>query len=160
MAQTSSLEQAQAIASLLPSLVRRLFVLADDLASELPLAQLRVCAILYGGPRPMSTLSRETGVSLSAMTQIADRLERAGLVRRVAEGSDRRIKCLQLTPHGEKTMRLREAARVERISAALKHLSPQARKQVLAGLERLMDACASMGEQGAVMDGSAMEKVG
>ena len=47
-------------------------------AAELPLAQLRVCGVLCDGPRPMSAVSRELGVSLSAMTQIADRLERAG----------------------------------------------------------------------------------
>ena len=50
----------------------------------------------------MSALSREFGVSLSAMTRIADRLERARLVKRVAEGGDRRIRHLQLTPRGEK----------------------------------------------------------
>ena len=85
----------------------------------MPLAQLRVCGILYDGPRPMSALSRELGVSLSAMTQIADRLERARLVNRVAEGADRRIRCLQLTERGQKLMRSREDARNRRVLAVL-----------------------------------------
>ena len=59
-------------------MMRQLFSADDHLAAELPLAQLRVCGMLYDGPHPMSVLSRELGVSLSAMTQIADRLERAG----------------------------------------------------------------------------------
>ena len=79
------LEEANKIASLLPALMRQLFTLDDDLAVDLPLAQLRVCASLQDGPLPMSALSRELGVTLSAMTQIADRLERANLVSRVAE---------------------------------------------------------------------------
>ena len=45
----------------------------------------------------MSSLGRELGVSLSAITQIADRLERAGLVTRVAKGGDRRVRRLELT---------------------------------------------------------------
>ena len=44
------LEQAKAIASLLPALMRQLFALDDGLAANLPLAQLRVCAFLYDKP--------------------------------------------------------------------------------------------------------------
>ena len=101
-------EQAETIATLLPALMRQLTAGDDDPAAELPLAQLRVCSVLCGGPRPMSALGRELGVSLSAMTQIADRLERARLVKRVAKGGDRRVRCLQLTDGGEKIMRLRQ----------------------------------------------------
>ncbi len=102
MDNSNRFEEANQIASLLPALMRQLFMLDDDLAADLPLAQLRVCAILRDGPHPMSVLSRELGVSLSAMTQIADRLERAKMVSRVAEDSDRRVRCLQLTQKGEK----------------------------------------------------------
>ena len=149
MDEAITLQQATAIASLLPALMRQLFVLDHDLAAELPLAQLRVCAMLCGGARPMSALGRELGVSLSAMTQIADRLERARLVQRVAEGTDRRIRCLQLTERGERIMRLREDARVQRVLAALERLSPSARKQELAALELLMNACAATRTEGA-----------
>jgi len=135
-----NLEEAKEIASLLPVLMRQLFTLEDDLAVDLPLAQLRVCAILLNGPLPMSSLSRELGVSLSAMTQIADRLERAKLVSRVAEQSDRRIRSLQLTPQGEKIMHRRENSRIRSVSAVLNHLSPTARKEILAALETLLKA--------------------
>ncbi len=119
-------EQAEDVATLLRSLLRELSVGLDDPAVDLPLAQLRVCTVLYGGPRPMSSLGRELGVSLSAITQIADRLERAGLVTRVAKGGDRRVRCLQLTHRGEKMMRLHEEARIQRMSAALEHLNSRA----------------------------------
>ena len=147
MDEKNSKEQAKTIASLLFSLMRRLAVVDHDPVEELPLAQLRVCGILHGGPRPMSALSRDLGVSLSALTQIADRLERAGMVQRVAEGSDRRVRSLRLTPQGEKIMRRREEVRTERIAAALASLSPQGRNEVRAALEMLLDACSASNGQ-------------
>jgi DNA-binding MarR family transcriptional regulator len=143
MNETPVHDQAKATASLLLALVRHLFTLDDDLAAELPLAQLRVCGILYDGPQPMSALSRELGVSQSAMTQIADRLERARLVRRVALGTDRRVKCLRLTPRGARIMRVREDARVRRVLDLWEHLSPRSRKEATATLEMLVQACAA-----------------
>ena len=75
------------------------------------------------------------------MTQIADRLERASLVKRVAEGNDRRVRCLRLTPRGESIMQRREDTRVEHASAALARLSAKKRKEVFEALETLLDAC-------------------
>jgi DNA-binding MarR family transcriptional regulator len=143
MVETTVAEQAGAMATLLPSVMRQLFTFQGDLAAELPLAQLRVCGMLNDGPRAMSVLSRELGVSLSAMTQIADRLERSGLIKRVAEPGDRRIKCLQLTRRGTAMIEKREAARIERLTAVLQHLSPQARQELLESLEALRGACAA-----------------
>jgi DNA-binding MarR family transcriptional regulator len=139
--ETVTIEQGKAIASLLLSITRRLFAGDHDPAEELPLAQLRVCGILHDGRRPMSTISRELRVSLSAMTQIADRLERAGLVERVSEGTDRRVRCLQLTERGEEMMRAREEARVRRVQAVLEGLLPETRNEVLASLKTLVAAC-------------------
>ena len=93
-------EQSARIAGILPVLMRSLGSPDDRLSVSLPLAQLRLCRVLYDGPRPMSVLSQELGVSLSALTQMADRLERAKLVARVASGKDRRVRHLQLTERG------------------------------------------------------------
>lgn len=139
--------QAKTIANLLPALMRQLFAGVDDPAAELPLAQLRVCNVLYGGPKPMSAVGRELGVSLSAMTQIADRLERARLVERVAQGKDRRIRCLQLTERGAKMMQRREKARIGRVSFVLQHLPSKTRKNVLTTLETLIQASSSARER-------------
>lgn len=138
-------EQAGEIASLLVSLVRRLFAPDDGPVGDLPLAQLRVCVLLLGGPHSMSAVSRELGVTQSAMTQIADRLERAGLVSRVADAADRRVRALRLTPRGERIMRQREEARVRRVASALGELSPEARRQVQTGLELFARASAGCG---------------
>ena len=134
------LEEAVALASALLALMRRLFTVDNDLAADLPLAQLRVCVSLHDGPLPMSALSRELGVTLSAMTQIADRLERANLVSRVAEEKDRRVRCLQLTPRAEKIMRRHEDSRIRSVSAVLSRLSPDERKAIVAAVETLMKA--------------------
>jgi DNA-binding MarR family transcriptional regulator len=141
MDQTDLSAQAKEAASLLLTLTRELFAPDNDMVEELPLAQLRVCGILYGGPRSMSSLSRELGVSFSAMTQIADRLERARLVKRVAGEADRRVRCLQLTRRGQNIMRLREEARVRRVLALWEHLPAQAGREVLATLELMATAC-------------------
>src|SRR5262245_55471890 len=95
-------EDATQLECLLPAVARRLFTL--DEASEMPVAQLRVCSILQSGPRSMSSLSEELNISVSAVTQIADRLEKAGLVERVAESGDRRLRNLRLTETGQGLM--------------------------------------------------------
>jgi DNA-binding MarR family transcriptional regulator len=143
-----TMEQAQATARLLRQLLRQLAVgPEDDPVVELPLAQLRVCTVLHQGPRPMSALSRELGVSLSAMTQLADRLERAQLVKRIAQGGDRRVRCLHLTERGEKMVQHHEDVRIHRISAALEHLQPNARKQVIVALQTMVEACVTTNAQ-------------
>lgn len=143
------MEQAKSLATLLPTLMRQLSAGEDDPAVELPLAQLKVCSVLYQGARPMSSIGRELGVSLSAMTQIANRLERAGLVERVAQGKDRRVRRLQLTKLGSEMMRRRENARIHSALAVMGHLAPTARKEVLATLQTLIDACiAAHGQDG------------
>jgi DNA-binding MarR family transcriptional regulator len=135
------LTQAADLESLLPKLMRRLFTLdPSHPANELPVAQLRVCTILQAGPRPISAVSEELGISVSAVTQIADRLERAGFVERVAGRDDRRMKKLQLTGHGTEVMCSRRETRVRRAAAALEHLPPAARAEVLQALNVLLDA--------------------
>jgi DNA-binding MarR family transcriptional regulator len=141
------LEQAQAIASLLLTVVRHIFSLEDDLVADLPLAQLRVCAILYEKSCSMSELSRELGVSLSAMTQIANRLERAKLVNRVSEGTDRRVRCLELTQRAVKMMNKRENSRIRCVLAVLNNLSAKDCKEMTAALELLSTTCMAIKTQ-------------
>ena len=134
-------DQVAELSAILPRLMRRLFLLyADDPAMELPLAQMRVCSLLYDGSQTMSALSRELGISLSAITQIADRLERSRMVERISEAEDRRVKTLRLTEQGQEVMRLRRERRRRRISEVLGSLDPESRKGVLQALETLLDA--------------------
>lgn len=134
-------EQAQAVMSLMVGLTRDLLVLVRDPAAGLSVPQLRVFNLLSEGERTMSSLGRELEVSQSAMTQIADRLERAGLVRRVASGTDRRIRCLHLTPLGEELLQKRKNIRQAHMAVVLKQLSADQRRDVLRAMETLLSAC-------------------
>lgn len=133
--------QAEEVASMLPRLMRRFTVLTEgDAAMDLPIAQLRLCSMLRDGSRTMTCLANELGISHSAVTQIADRLERAGLVERVPEADDRRVKILRLTPQGEGLMRARRERRTLRVRETLALLTPDARQQALDALRALLAA--------------------
>ena len=79
---------AESLTGLLPRLMRGLSPPersspgGKDVIDELPLGQAPPLRGDREGPRAMSALSRELGVSFSALTQIADRLERVRLVKR------------------------------------------------------------------------------
>ncbi len=92
----------------------------------------------------MSELGRELGVSQSAMTQIADRLEAADMASRLTNGEDRRVKQLQLTPRGRRAMRSRERIRIARLERAFEKLSAADRRQAAASLRKLHDACETL----------------
>jgi DNA-binding MarR family transcriptional regulator len=133
---------------LLPRLMRQLFALeAGDPTSRLSVAQLRVCTALLAGPQAMSAIGRELGISLSAVTQIADRLEAAGIARRVPAGYDRRVRLLQLTPRGARTMELHNERRVARVIEVIAPLPAAARAEVLRALQTLQAAAGATGEQ-------------
>lgn len=124
-------EQAERLEELLPYLVRWLYSLSlDHPTSEMPLAQLRMCTLLQYGPRNLSSLSEEMGITVSAVTQLADRLEQTGLVVRMVGNQDKRTRMLQLSEKGRQLMEERRALRVQRAEAALAQL-PQARRRAL-----------------------------
>jgi len=66
----------------------------------LPAAQARLLCILAAGPRRMSELAGLLGIERAALTGLADRAERRGLVARTAVPGDRRAVSVALTPEG------------------------------------------------------------
>lgn len=126
---------------LMPTILRRLFMLGHAGAlADMPLAQLRICSHLQDGPRPMSAVAEELGISTSAVTQIADRMERAGLVERLSAQCDRRLKVLHLTPNARDLMAARRESRTQRAQEALSLLPPSVRTDLVEGLELLLSA--------------------
>ena len=85
----------------------------------LPTAQARLLCMLATGPRRMSELASLLGVEKAALTGLADRAERRGLVARTAVPGDRRAVSVALTPEG------REAASAfhRDVSASLDRLT-------------------------------------
>jgi len=70
-------------------------------ALGLSLAEFRVLRILFEtGPRLMVTLATEQGMTAPGMTTVVDKLEDAGLVRRVRSDADRRAINVAITGSG------------------------------------------------------------
>ncbi len=135
-------QQAAEMEWMLPHLMRRLFTLdPDHPLAELPLAQLRLCSLLLCGPKTFSCLAEALDISPSAVTQLADRLERVGMVERAPdEEEDRRVKRLRLTAYGDEQMRSRRETRREHVQDALCRLSPEMRETVIRALRALLEA--------------------
>ena len=134
-------EEAALLERLMPMILRRLFSLSHArVLAEMPLAQLRICSFLHDGPRSMSAIADELGMSTSAVTQIADRMERGGLVERSATQEDRRLKHLHLTPHAQKLMEDRRSDRTRRAAEALALLPSSVRSDLISALDALLTA--------------------
>lgn len=136
--------QAEHLERLLPALSRQVFDLPPppNALADLPLAQFRLCILLSReGRRTMSQLGEELHISVSAVTQMADRLEKVDLVERVTEKTgDRRTRHLQLTAHGQSLILARRALRTDRAAQTLAMMPPPMRETVLHVLETLLSA--------------------
>jgi len=66
----------------------------------LPAAQARLLCVLTGGARGMSELACLLGIEKAALTGLADRAERRGMITRTAVPGDRRALSVALTPDG------------------------------------------------------------
>jgi DNA-binding MarR family transcriptional regulator len=83
-------------------------------------------------------LAGREGVSPAAMCRHIDRLEAAGLVRRVPEQSgDRRRVGLEVTPEGERVLRLVRSRRTAWLAARLRQLEPGQLDSLEAAIEPL-----------------------
>lgn len=68
-------------------------------------ARMRLLGALHcGGPRIMSGISDELGVTRRNVTALVDALEEEGLVRRLPHPTDRRATVVELTDEGGRTM--------------------------------------------------------
>lgn len=124
---------------------------------ELPVAQLRVLNVLGRGPeerRPtMGELAEALGVALSTATQIAERIEKRGLVRREhSDPSDRRIVRLALTDAGRRLMGERRRLRHERLDQAMTQLSDEQSGALIAALKPLAAAARQAAQDDAQAD--------
>ena len=130
--------QAEDLEEILPSVLRRLFPLDENSpVSDLSVAQLKVCRLLRAGPKLVTHVAEELSITASAVTQLADRMERAGWVERVSETDDRRIRLLRLTQNGAAMMQLRRDHRVAHALSALSRLKPEQRHMLLTSLHSL-----------------------
>ena len=138
-------DHAAVLERLLPEIARRMFTVPPGSPlAELPNAQLKVCSLLLEGRHTMSQIGEQMNISVSAVTQIADRLEKAGMVTRVSDATggdnDRRHRYLALTEFGEQLLQARRDQRRERVAAVLAHIPPREQEEIRAAIERLLAA--------------------
>lgn len=108
-------------------------------AVDLSLAKLGVLRILSDAkdPMPLSELAAHSHCVRSNMTQLVDRLEADGLVKRVSDAHDRRIRRAALTPKGQRACEQGQQV-VEAVERDVANALPQPDAAGLArALERL-----------------------
>lgn len=117
--------------------MHRLGAELDDL--HLTTSEINALAnLLEPQARTVAELAAATGSRPTTLTNVLDRLERYGYVRRVPHPRDRRSTVLELTARGRDTAQTirRATARLER--RALRHLPPATVAQFHAVLDALM----------------------
>jgi DNA-binding MarR family transcriptional regulator len=110
------------------TLGRDLAQIVDDLQITRPLAAALLQLDPGQGPLSRRALADRLICDPSNVTFLVDRLEERGLVQRVVDPDDRRIKALSLTPAGVETRTRLATAAVEGPTFA--RLSPEQRRQL------------------------------
>jgi DNA-binding MarR family transcriptional regulator len=147
MIEERATESIAEVGRLLPVAMRWLFAPPAEQSPlwDLPPPQMRALFMLcHRGDLTMHEVAGGLGVAMSTATQLADRLERLGLVERRADAADRRVVRLALTESGGSAMAEYARMREARIAAAMERLTPAERDEVLHGL-RLLERAAREG---------------
>jgi DNA-binding MarR family transcriptional regulator len=97
--------------------------------------------VLFMGPKNHSAVSEELGISVSAVTQVANRLESIGMVQRNESVVDRRVKHLTLTDYGMKCMRERQEYRIQCTKDALEAMPFASQKRLIETINELIESC-------------------
>jgi DNA-binding MarR family transcriptional regulator len=99
-------------------------VLTDrtDLSASAMFAINRLCR---EGPLRLTTLAAKEGISQPSMTQLITRLERQGLVARIADPEDGRATLVDITEHGQDAVDERRRSRRERLTELMDTLTPE-----------------------------------
>ena len=122
---------------------RRWNKLAESNLSELglSLAEFRVLKVLFEtGPRLMVTLAMEQGMTAPGMTMVIDKLEEAGLVRRVRSDADRRAINVAITGKGGEKLKRAMKLHDRFVERAVSGLSNQEIDSFVTTLNRVIGA--------------------
>jgi DNA-binding MarR family transcriptional regulator len=115
-----------------------------EAATSLPLGSYNVLRLLREAPDcrlRLGELARAVFLTRSGVTRLANRLERAGLLRREGHGRDRRGSCAVLTDRGWDELRRAKAVFVRATSERFgRHLSDAEAEMLKAVLTRIVIA--------------------
>jgi len=136
--------EVEGIVDRINGLRRRFHAMADETLAELGLAEgaWKVLTTLrFAGPpyrRSVGKLAKRAELSSGAMTNRLDRLEEAGLVRRLPDPEDRRGVLVELTEAGHRAWEDGLGAQGANEALVAAALTKQEKKQLNALLRRLM----------------------
>jgi DNA-binding MarR family transcriptional regulator len=132
------MERAERLEAVLPSLLRGMFHdTSEEGIAELTLPQLRILRTLLESPRTASEVADLLGFSASGLSQLAQRLESAGLIVKSKDEQDARVKHLALSKKGKTLMERRRAYRVQQAESVLSRLGDEEQEMFLSLLEKL-----------------------
>jgi DNA-binding MarR family transcriptional regulator len=113
-----------------------------EIASEfdISLSQMKALHNLKNVPEPVTVkeLGDQLGLSLAAMSRAADGLVQRGLVTRLEDTHDRRMKRLSLTRSGDQLVQKLRDARLAGIEEFVATLSPKERALLAKALDPIM----------------------
>jgi DNA-binding MarR family transcriptional regulator len=94
--------------------------------------------LMYEGSCSVSTLTKKLGMSVSAVSHLAQRLVEMGFVAREEDPHDRRQKTLSLAPAGKKLVERLMKARFKEMRGSVEHLSAPLKRELKNVLERIV----------------------
>jgi len=112
-------------------------------ASELDLTYAQSQVLFYVADHAgchMGDVGKAFSVSLPAVTHIIDRLEQKQLVLRGDDPADRRVYVLEVTRQGKALVQELHGLQMSAVEAVLARMTTAVRRQVITGLEALVDA--------------------
>ena len=106
--------------------------------THLTLAQFGLLSVLAAGEAmPMTEVSSKLHITKPAVTNLVDRLEKHGYIKRAAQKGDRRVHMLQLQAKGKKMVRSMQSAILAYLLKALEEFQPKERQTVIRFYETL-----------------------
>jgi DNA-binding MarR family transcriptional regulator len=96
-------------------------------------------SIAIGEAGSASGLCKDISYDPGAMTRMLDRLERRGLVRRVAHPNDRRASNLELTAEGKAVFPKLQASGMKVLNRFLRGFTPKEARQLESFLQRMLE---------------------
>jgi len=122
-------------------LLRRLRLVDDRVGLSAPrLSALSV--IVFRGPLSLSALAAAEQVRPPTITRLVQELERAGLVERLRDATDRRVTRIRATPKGKQLLDAGRRARVELLARAVARL-PRSERTLLRAAADILERIAN-----------------
>jgi MarR family transcriptional regulator, organic hydroperoxide resistance regulator len=120
-------------------------------AAELELTYAQAQVLFYVAQHPdchMGQVAKTFNVTLSAITQIVDRLVQKRFLTRSSKPADRRVYILELTTEGKALVQELETLQVEVLEPVLQRLSARDRNHLINGLEKFVEAVTDGPQEG------------